>query len=473
MISSTNQHRMASQLNIYNLSQGLCPSYAPNWRKGGRRGQFGYPLGQVDWVALYALFCNITKNTMKKFLLPSFLTALLFSLTVFAAPLSDINGNQNQTAIKYLNDHNVISGYPDGTFQPNKTVNRAELLKILVGGKGIIPTIEEYNNCFPDVTTEWFAPFVCYAKAQEWVGGYPDGTFRPAKEVSKVEAIKMLVNSQGYSLEEQVSESMFDDTDSSAWYAPFIKVAKDKGLLEFDAGNYGVTDSMDRAEISENIYRAMIIAEENLDKFTAPIVYVVTKVIDGDTIEINNSLKLRFIGVDTPETVDPTKSVQCFGAEASNIAKEKLLNQTVTLESDETQGDKDKYDRLLRYVILGDGTNFNKWLIENGYGHEYTYNKAYKYQKEFKTAEKEAMDSSLGLWADNVCSEENNIIIDNEQPVNEEPTTGYICSSNTYNCTDFSNQSDAQKVYDYCNAQIGIDIHKLDGDNNGLACESL
>ncbi|PIZ76026.1 hypothetical protein COY05_02850 [Candidatus Peregrinibacteria bacterium CG_4_10_14_0_2_um_filter_38_24] len=399
--------------------------------------------------------------------------SLMMPFIANATALSDIAGNKNQTAIEYLNEHNVISGYPDGTFQPDKIINRAELLKVLVGGKGITPTVQEYNNCFPDVTTEWFAPFVCYAKAQEWVGGYPDGTFKPSKEVNKVEAIKMLVNSQGYKVEEQVSETMFDDADSSAWYAPFIKAAKDKGLLEVDNGNYGVTDSMDRAEISENIYRAMIIVEKNLDKFTAPVVYVVTEVVDGDTIEINNSFKIRFIGVDTPETVDPTKPVQCFGTEASNIAKEKLLNQTVTLESDETQGDKDKYDRLLRYVILGDGTNFNKWLIENGYGHEYTYKKAYKYQKEFKTSEKQAMDSNVGLWADNVCSEENNIIIDDEQTVNEEPTTGYICSSNTYNCTDFSNKSDAQKVYDYCKAQVGTDIHKLDGDNNGLACESL
>lgn len=409
---------------------------------------------------------------MKKILISAITIGLLASFTVFASTLSDISGNKNQTAIEYLYNNNVISGYPDGTFQPNRVVNRAELLKILVGGKGITPTVEEFNNCFPDVKDEWFAPFVCYAKAQNWVGGYPDGTFQPAKEVNKVEAIKMLVNSQGYAIEEQVSENLFDDTDSTAWYAPFIKVAKEKGLLEVSAGNYGIAESMERGEISENIYRAMFINENNLDKFSAPVTYSITRIIDGDTIEINDELTIRLIGVDTPETVHPTEPVQCFGQEASSIAEEKLLNQTVTLESDETQVDKDKYDRLLRYVILSDGTNFNKWLIENGYGHEYTYDTPYKYQDDFKAAEEQAMTNEAGLWAEGVCSENNAIAPENENSVVDNPTDN-ICTSDTYNCSDFSNQPEAQQVYDYCKAQVGTDIHKLDGDNNGLACESL
>ena len=415
---------------------------------------------------------NILK--MKKTILPLLLTIFLFSFTALASSLSDISGNKNETAIEYLYSNNVISGYPDGTFQPNKVVNRAELLKILVGGKGITPTAEEYNNCFPDVKDEWFAPFVCYAKNQNWISGYPDGTFQPAKEVNKVEAIKMLVNSQGYTIEEQVSDNLFDDADSSAWYAPYLKVAKEKGLLETETGNYGIAETMDRAEISENIYRAMIIIEQGLDKFTPSTTYLVTRVIDGDTIEINNDLKIRFVGVDTPETVHPTEPVECFGQEASDITKSKLLDQTVTLESDETQGDKDKYDRLLRYVILSDGTNFSKWLIENGYGHEYTYSTPYKYQAEFITAEQTAMTTGAGLWAENTCNEsEEETITGDENSVIEDATTDYVCGSNIYNCTDYSNQSEAQQVYDYCKAQVGTDIHKLDGDNNGLACESL
>ncbi|MDI9355236.1 MAG: thermonuclease family protein [Cyanobium sp. MAG06] len=129
--------------------------------------------------------------------------------------------------------------------------------------------------------------------------------------------------------------------------------------------------------------------------------------MDGDTIKvskiINNKIEnkeytIRMIGVDTPETVDPRKIVQCFGKEASNWTKNKLFDKVIKLEYDESQGERDKYNRLLAYVIL-DGVNFNKGLIENGYGYEYTYKKSdpYKYQKEFKEAEKYARENKIGL----------------------------------------------------------------------------
>jgi len=133
---------------------------------------------------------------------------------------------------------------------------------------------------------------------------------------------------------------------------------------------------------------------------------LVTKVIDGDTIQVDIDGKnetLRLIGIDTPETVDPRKPVQCFGKEASAKAKSLLSGKSVMLEADPTQGERDKYQRLLRYVFLEDGTNFNKLMISEGYAYEYTYNTSYKYQLEFKQAQKEAEANNAGLWADNVC----------------------------------------------------------------------
>jgi len=196
------------------------------------------------------------------------LVSMLAPLPALGASLSDIATSPNQTAIQYLYDNNIITGYSDGTFKPENTVNRAELLKILVGGKGVIPTVSQYHNCFPDVNTEWFAPYVCYAKAQNWVQGYPDNTFRPAQIVNKVEAIKMLVNSQGYTVPSLVSGPLFTDVQNSQWYAPYLLTAKDKGLLETSSGVYGVTDGMTRGEISENIYRAIIVKKYALETFT-------------------------------------------------------------------------------------------------------------------------------------------------------------------------------------------------------------
>jgi len=135
--------------------------------------------------------------------------------------------------------------------------------------------------------------------------------------------------------------------------------------------------------------------------------YTVVKVIDGDTIDVvvqGKTERLRLIGVDTPETVDPRKTVQCFGVEASNKAKEILNGQRVKIEADVTQGNRDKYGRLLRYVFLADDTNFNQRMIEDGYAHEYTYNVPHKYQTDFMAAEKNAREKKLGLWSDETCA---------------------------------------------------------------------
>lgn len=134
--------------------------------------------------------------------------------------------------------------------------------------------------------------------------------------------------------------------------------------------------------------------------------YSVTKVIDGDTlvVEMNGkNVKIRLIGLDTPETVDPRKPVQCFGKEASDKAKEMLSGKRVRIEQDASQGEYDKYGRLLAYVYLPDGTLLNEYMIAEGYGHEYTYRLPYKYQKEFKAAQSRAQEEKKGLWADGVC----------------------------------------------------------------------
>jgi endonuclease YncB( thermonuclease family) len=415
---------------------------------------------------------------MKKII--TLIIALLFIGTVYAVALNDVAGNKNETAINYLYENGVISGYSDGSFQPDKTLNRAELLKILVGGMGVQPSAAEYKNCFPDVKEEWFAPYVCYAKMQGWVGGYPDGTFRPAQTVNKAEAIKMTVNSQGYEVPNSVSETLYSDVDNGQWYAPFIKVAKDKGLLEETGSIFGVTNDMKRGAISENIYRAMIIKNTSALHFAAPseeTFYKVVKVVDGDTISVSmngETVTVRLIGVDTPETVDPRKPVQCFGKEASDKAKEVLTGASVKLEQDETQGDKDIYNRLLRYVILEDGTNFDEMMIKEGYGHEYTYDTPYKYQKEFQEAENYARDNKKGLWADNVCAEDTETIEYEDQTTTSGlDVSTYTCQSNTYNCTDFETHAEAQAVYDKCMTEKGTDIHRLDANGDGDACEDL
>ena len=134
--------------------------------------------------------------------------------------------------------------------------------------------------------------------------------------------------------------------------------------------------------------------------------YAVVKVVDGDTIHIDVAGKketVRLIGINTPETVDPRRPVECFGKEASSKAKELLEGKKVRIETEASQGERDKYGRVLGYVYREDGLFFNKYMIEEGYAYEYTYRIPYQYQVEFKTAQKEAEANGRGLWATGVC----------------------------------------------------------------------
>lgn len=218
----------------------------------------------------------------------------------------------------------------------------------------------------------------------------------------------------------------------------------------------------------------------------APVLYSVIKVIDGDTLSVDIDGKievLRLIGINTPETVDPRKTVECFGKEASAKAKELLTGKRVRLEADPTQGERDKYGRLLRYVFLEDGNFFNDAMIREGYAYEYTYSAPYKYQDQFNEAEKEARDKKFGLWADDTCignlampasSQNTQQKPEETVPVSVIPSISTCeCESNKYNCPDFKTHAEAQAVYECCLKKVGTDVHRLDQDKDGLACESL
>lgn len=127
----------------------------------------------------------------------------------------------------------------------------------------------------------------------------------------------------------------------------------------------------------------------------------VTRVVDGDTIEIEGGQKVRYIGIDTPETVDPKKPVQCFGKEASNKNKELVENKQVRLEKDVSE--TDQFGRLLRYVYIDD-VFVNDYLVRNGFAHSSTFPPDVKYQSQFLEAEKEARENGRGLWAEGVCN---------------------------------------------------------------------
>jgi micrococcal nuclease len=124
----------------------------------------------------------------------------------------------------------------------------------------------------------------------------------------------------------------------------------------------------------------------------------VTRVVDGDTIEVlmaGTTYKVRYIGVDTPETVDPRRPVGCYGREASERNHQLVEGNTVELEKDVSE--TDDFGRLLRYVWV-DGEMVNATLVREGYAVAATYPPDVKYQELFLGLQREARDAGLGLW---------------------------------------------------------------------------
>lgn len=140
-------------------------------------------------------------------------------------------------AIDSLIEKGIINGYADGTFRPENKINRAEFLKIVIASKTAAP---KGQNCFSDVHTEWFAKYICYAKENEIVNGYPDNTFKPASNINLVEALKI---SLGNNLQASAGE---------LWYRPYVKMAREKNY--FTNIDQTLDHEISRGEAAQLIY---------------------------------------------------------------------------------------------------------------------------------------------------------------------------------------------------------------------------
>lgn len=169
-------------------------------------------------------------------------------------------------------------------------------------------------------------------------------------------------------------------------------VPKDIGQEKPNEAQIAVT------EIASNSANTNVkINVENLQKVK------VLRVIDGDTIELENGQKVRYIGIDTPETVDPRRDPQCFGKEASSYNKTLVEGKEIYLEKDISQ--TDRYGRLLRYIYLEEnGISINEQLVKEGYAVASSYPPDIKYQEKLRLTEQEARNNQKGLWQEGVCS---------------------------------------------------------------------
>lgn len=191
----------------------------------------------------------------------------------------------------------------------------------------------------------------------------------------------------------------------------------------------------------------------------------ITKVVDGDTVDVNINGKkdtIRLIGINAPE------SGECFGRESTGKARELLQGKSVTLETDSSQDNRDKYQRLLRYIFLSDGSNFGELMIKDGFAKEYTFITAYKYQFLYKQAQQQAKNNKKGLWTDNACSKSGS-------KVKAESTFSPQASSNnqSFSC-DCSKLCSQIQTCDEAYFQLNnCGCTKRDSDRDSIPCESL
>ncbi|MBI4975732.1 beta-propeller domain-containing protein [Candidatus Peregrinibacteria bacterium] len=166
-------------------------------------------------------------------------TNIAFGGGVLFADVNPINSNVK--AITYLKDNKIVVGYGDSTFQPAKTINRAEFLKIVMKAAKYEG---EGDNCYKDVKSQWFAPYVCAATKLGVVSGYSDGTFKPEKEINFSEASKIIANT--FKLDLTVDKN-------DPWFGPYVKALAAKDAIPFNVEKFDHV--LTRGDMSEIVWR--------------------------------------------------------------------------------------------------------------------------------------------------------------------------------------------------------------------------
>ena len=164
------------------------------------------------------------------------------------AAFSDVSSSHPYAqAIQWGKESGVLNGYPDGTFGPDKTVNRAEFLKIVLGAQGADVTSVSSPTGFRDVDeSAWYTPYIRYGKQQGIVQGYPDGSFKPEQPVNFAEALKMAYVALGIS---------GDASASGAWYESYLSHAKSNQVLF--SNNVNVGAGMSRKDVVWIVWRLL------------------------------------------------------------------------------------------------------------------------------------------------------------------------------------------------------------------------
>lgn len=191
-----------------------------------------------------------------------------------------------------------------------------------------------------------------------------------------------------------------------SWFIEARRIMDLKNGSSSRSGFSGFLDDAPLLESENSLPRTVVVT-------TAPIVVqtnaMIVRTVDGDTLVVKydgqeSEARVRLLGINTPEVVDPRKPVECFGKEASAHMHAILDGKRIRLDEDPQADNIDKYGRLLRNVVLSDGTDVNAAMVRDGYAYAYLsfpLNPARK--QELKKLENDARMAQRGLWSPMTC----------------------------------------------------------------------
>ncbi|MBD3360242.1 hypothetical protein GF366_00400 [Candidatus Peregrinibacteria bacterium] len=243
----------------------------------------------------------LTKKAISGLIILILLTQCMTKLEkTYASHFPDVKTSYKYfDAIEFLAENNIISGYPDGTYKKENILNRAELLKIIIEASFEKEIIENYpqKNCFKDVPEkEWYTKYVCFAKKEGIINGYPDDTFRPENKIILTEALKI-----------SLEVFKYDYKETGPWYKGLINSASDHNIIPLDFTRFD--QKVNRGQIADLITRILSFKkgsqsqEEHLDsEKNIKVTYeslkdninvVMTQPKDIRNKEIKNTIKLN------------------------------------------------------------------------------------------------------------------------------------------------------------------------------------
>ncbi len=204
---------------------------------------------------------------MRRFLFAALSVSLIvLPMLTMAARFPDVPGDHPyNSSVEALAIEGVVTGNPDGNFYPARPVNRAEFLTMLYRATEKKAAAAS-TSCFSDVqASAWYANVVCDAVVQGYVGGYPDGSFKPEQSVNRVEALKMIYKTFGLGVltgaDAMASADDFTDVSPNSWYVTYVSSSYRNGLLPVagypTTGKFWPSNALLRGEAAAYIWRAM------------------------------------------------------------------------------------------------------------------------------------------------------------------------------------------------------------------------